>query len=160
MTTITIRLAGVPQGKGRPRFARATGRAYTPAKTVSYENELRLAAQDAMGDAALLLRPLAVDLIAVFPVPASWSKRRTQMALDGAIAPTGKPDADNLMKCLDALNQIVFRDDAQIIQCVVMKRYGLRPELRIGVEEYPGVECSGAAAKVAGLPAASLRKVG
>lgn len=34
--TITIRLAGAAQGKGRPRFARKTGHAFTPAKTRGY----------------------------------------------------------------------------------------------------------------------------
>ena len=47
---IEIILAGVPVGKGRPRFVKSTGRAFTPEKTVRFEDRLSIVAQEAMAD--------------------------------------------------------------------------------------------------------------
>lgn len=131
---IVIRLAGVPVGKGRPRFVRSTGRAFTPAATRSYESALRLAAQEAMGDRAPLDGALHVHVAAHFPVPASWPKKRQRAALDGELLPATKPDVDNLLKVLDALNEVVWRDDKQIVSAVIWKRYSDAPGLFIKVE--------------------------
>lgn len=126
---VTIRLAGVPVGKGRARFVRATGHAFTPEKTRNYESALRVAAGEAMIGRTPIEGPLTVSVMAAFPVPASWSKKKQQAALANLVRPTGKPDADNLLKALDALNQIVFRDDAQIVEAHVGKAYSATPEL-------------------------------
>ena len=130
---IVIRLAGEPEGKGRPRFARATGRAFTPAATRAYEAALRYAAQTAMNGRPPVDGPLAVTLTAFMPVPASWSKKKQAAALDGELWPVGKPDADNLLKTIDALNEVVWRDDKQAVIATVVKTYSARPELRIVV---------------------------
>lgn len=131
MTPVHIRLAGVPVGKGRARFVRATGHAFTPQKTRNYESALRVAAGEAMNGRPPIEGPLCVEVIAAFPVGASWSRRKKEAALVGALRPTGKPDADNLLKALDALNQIVFRDDAQIVEASVSKTYSDVPGLSV-----------------------------
>lgn len=132
---ILIRLAGEPKGKGRPRFVKQTGRAFTPAATRSYESALRFAAQEAMGDRAPLDGPLTIEIRAGFPIPASWSKNKRKAAALGHILPTGKPDADNLAKMLDALNEVVFRDDKQAVSVLIEKRYSETPDLCISVGE-------------------------
>lgn len=133
METIIVELVGEPKGKGRPRFSRASGHAFTPAATRSYEGALRFAAQQAMAGRPPVDGPLRTTMIATFPIPASWSKKKTAAALAQQVYPTKKPDADNLLKCLDALNEVVFRDDAQIIDARIFKEYGERPCLRIEV---------------------------
>lgn len=130
---IIIRLAGEPKGKARPRFSRASGRAFTPAHTAKYEAALRVAAQDAMGERAPLTEALAVTVIAALPIAASWSKVKQQRARDGLIRPTKRPDVDNFAKSLDGLNEVVFRDDAQIVELTVRKVFSDKPELRIEV---------------------------
>jgi Holliday junction resolvase RusA-like endonuclease len=130
---ISFEVAGKPRGKGRPRFARRTGIAYTPAETRSYENLLRAAAQDAMNGSPPLDCPVILHMTATVPVPQSWSRKKQAQALSGAIRPTTKPDCDNILKMTDALNQIVFRDDAQIVEARVTKRYGERPSLTVEV---------------------------
>jgi hypothetical protein len=45
---IVIEPAGSPKGKGRLRFSRRSGTAYTPAETRSYESRLKYAGQIAM----------------------------------------------------------------------------------------------------------------
>ncbi len=57
-------------------------------------------------------------------------------------APSGhtvKPDATKLWRAAeDALTGILWADDAQIVKQVVIKQYGERPGLWIGVEEVDG----------------------
>lgn len=131
MQPIVISLPGIPRGKGRPRFVRATGRTYTPADTVNYEGALRLAAASVMAGHPPLDGALAVMMVAEFPVPQSWSKKKQAAAMAGEIKPTGKPDADNLIKTLDAFNAVVWRDDAQIVDARITKRYSERPGVTI-----------------------------
>lgn len=124
MNAVHISLIGTPQGKGRPRFVRSTGRVYTPAKTQKYEAALKDAAVKEMGQRSPMTGPLEVSMLAQFEAPTSWPKRKQHAALRNEIMPTGKPDADNLVKILDALNGVVWEDDAQVVTATVRKRYG------------------------------------
>lgn len=137
---IVIELAGEPRGKGRPRFVRATGMAYTPSGTRAYESALRLAAQESFGRRPPLDAPVRVLVLAVLPIPRSWPHSRRLAAAQGRIHPACKPDIDNLLKVLDALNQVVWCDDKQIVEAHVVKAYGPRPSLRIEVEPIPLTE--------------------
>ena len=131
---ITIELAGVPVAKGRPRFVRKTGMAFTPAHTRQYESHLRLAAQQAMDGLPMLQGALLMRVRVTLPVPASFSKRRREAALAGLEWPAKRPDWDNYGKAAsDAMNTIVFNDDSQIVDARVVKQYGERPGLRIEV---------------------------
>lgn len=126
-TELTFYIAGVPRGKARPRFTKQ-GRAYTPNFTRDYEREIANIAYDA----AVVQNwrkveksaPLCVEIVAHFPIAASWSKKQKQAAINGEIRPTVKPDCDNIAKVvLDSLNGIVFDDDRQVVRCAVEKRY-------------------------------------
>lgn len=132
--SIVIELAGTPVAKGRPRFSRRTGTAYTPEKTRSYEAQLKFAAESVMQGRPPLQGALRVEVQAMMPVPASWSKKKTTAALTGEIRPTVRPDWENLAKTLDALNQVVWRDDAQIVTGEIRKAYSDRPRLIVKVE--------------------------
>lgn len=138
MDAIEVILPGLPRGKGRPRFSARGGfaRAYTDDKTASYEGALRMAGAMAMAGREPLTCALALDMIAVFPIPASWSKRKQAEAAAGMIRPTGKPDCDNLLKCIDGLNEIVWKDDAQIVRATITKIYGASPELAISIRDH------------------------
>ena len=118
---ISFTVPGLPTGKGRARISTRGGqvRAFTPAKTVSYEAQLKDFALKAMDGKSPLLGPLEVCVEAVFPKAASWSKKKTAET----IWHTSKPDADNLLKCLDGLNGVVWRDDAQVASAQIIKRY-------------------------------------
>jgi len=133
--TIVIELAGTPLGKGRPRFMRRTGHAYTPEKTRNFEGNLRLAAQDIMAGRAPMEGPLCVRVEAHFPIPKSWSKTKQAGARLGAYRPTTKPDWENIAKMLDAFNEIVWRDDSQVVEGVIAKFYSDRPRLRVEVSQ-------------------------
>lgn len=134
---IVIDVSGRPVPKGRPRFAsRGSGRpiAYTPAKTRSYETDVRYAAQQVMNGRALLTGALVMRVTASLQVPMSWSGKKRREALAGIHAPTKRPDIDNFAKtAMDALNCVVFADDSQITKLDVEKVYSDRPGLRIEI---------------------------
>lgn len=135
---VTIDLAGPPQGKGRGRAVanKATGRVsvYTPGKTRTYEAQLRYAAQERMGERLPTFHPVRVNVTARFQIAESWSKKKKAAALAGSIWPCTKPDADNLLKCLDSLNGIVWADDRQVVVATIRKIYSDRPGLTIEVD--------------------------
>lgn len=136
---IEIYLAGVPVGKGRPRFVKSTGRAFTPERTVRFEDRLSIAAQMAMDGRPPLEGPLEVEVEIRMPVPISKPKRWRDHALSGVIRPTKKPDADNFAKMLDAGNMIVWIDDAQIVKLTVTKIYHEAPAFVARVREIGSV---------------------
>jgi Holliday junction resolvase RusA-like endonuclease len=136
--SIVFSVMGKPVPKARARVTRS-GHAYTPAKTKDYERLVQDVAiiemkklVDADPDYNLYSGPLVMMLAVYMPVPKSWSKSKTEMALAGAIAPTSKPDLDNVVKSVsDALNKICYVDDSQIVDLIVSKRYSLYPRVDV-----------------------------
>jgi len=132
---IEIVLAGPPMGKERVRFVKATGRTFTPERTVNYESRLALAAQQVMAGRALLDAPLSVEMNVYMAIAESKPKKWKAAALAGEIRPTKKPDLDNFAKILDALNMVVWIDDSQIVQMAITKHYSAAPRMEIRVRE-------------------------
>lgn len=132
---IEIVLAGPPMGKERVRFVKATGRTFTPERTVNYESRLALAAQSVMGNRPLLESPLIVDVIAFMPIAKSKPRKWLADALAFVLRPVKKPDADNFAKILDALNMVVWVDDSQIVHLNVEKFYSAKPMLAVRIRE-------------------------
>lgn len=137
--TIEFTIPGVPHGKERPRFTK-NKIAYTPSKTKDYEKLVAWAYQsEAHG--AKLSGAIRVDIVAVYPVPHSWSKKKQAEAIASRILPTVKPDWDNIGKAVcDALNGVAYRDDAAITDATFCKRYGAKPCVVVrltGEEEKP-----------------------
>ena len=131
---IEITLAGAPMGKQRVRVVKSTGRVYTPERTVSYEASLAYAGQCAMVGRPLFDQALSVTVLAYIAIPESKPKKWKADALAGLIRPTKKPDADNIAKMIDALNLIVWIDDAQIVDLRSRKFYSDKPRLVVQVE--------------------------
>ena len=129
---------GEPVGKGRPRFARR-GKftsTYTPQKTKTYEDEIRMMAKAAMGASEPLDTPMTVAIYIRVGIPASYSKQKRKDALSGIIKPMKKPDLDNIAKCfLDGMNDIVYLDDKQVVNLHVTKVYAETPAVEVMVKE-------------------------
>jgi len=126
MDSVSFTVPGTPVGKGRPRFARqgAFVRTFTPEKTASYENLVKVKAEEAMHGRQIFEGAVSVEISLFITPPASWSQRKQREALGGAILPTSKPDVDNCLKgIMDACNEIVFMDDKQAVDVLVRKRY-------------------------------------
>lgn len=138
---VSINVPGAPVGKGRPRFVKSTGRVYTPSPTRKYEDRVRATAERIMDGRSPLDGALEVGVMAIVPIPESWSKTKRSAAARGLIRPTSRPDADNYLKiACDALNGIVWRDDSQITDTQIRKRYGHEPSLQIFVRQIAQAE--------------------
>ena len=128
---------GTPVGKGRPKFARR-GKfvsTYTPTKTRTYEDTIKVAARRAM-TIEPLQTPVTVFVYISVPIPASYSKKRKQACLSGFEKPMKKPDIDNVSKCfLDAMNGIVYLDDVQVISLHMTKVYNTVGMVEVLVRE-------------------------
>ena len=124
--TFTFEIVGEPQGKGRPRFSTRGGfvKTYTPDKTASYENFVKVCYLNKYKGQKLDGEIIA-EIIAYFSIPNSFSKKKRAQAIEGKIRPTKKPDTDNIAKTiLDSLNGIAFEDDKQVVALLVKKLYG------------------------------------
>lgn len=112
---------------GRPqpwRRARTNGRVhFKDAKTRANQNAWAWACRDAMGAAAPMGGPVAVEVVARFAVPVRTNRVNRAAMLAGHVLPICTPDADNIAKNLDALNGVAFTDDAQIVRLTVEKTY-------------------------------------
>ena len=120
--------AAVPQG--RPRFTR-TGHAYTPQKSRDYRARVQSAVRAAMAANAWTLQAdtaLALVVEEHRAIPASCSRRKQEQARRGELQPTSRPDLDNVIKAIkDALNGLVWRDDAQVTTIKACKFYSDTP---------------------------------
>lgn len=124
MDPVTITIPGAPKGKARARVTRA-GRAFTPAETRNREAFVKMLAVAEMAGRPPIDGPCELVMRSVSEVPASWPKKRQAAALVGEVAPTSKPDLDNQIKLItDALNGVVYRDDAQLVRITAEKSFG------------------------------------
>lgn len=144
MNQVVFTVLGEPSGKGRPRFSGYTGangktyaRAYTPKKTVMYENLVKLEYEKQCGefrfpDGAML----DMRIMAYYGIANSKSKKMKEKMRAGIARPTKKPDMDNCLKVIaDSLNNIAYRDDTQIVDCQVRKFFSDEPRVVIKISQ-------------------------
>jgi len=142
MTALSFSVPGEVRGKGRPRIVKigSFSRLAADAKTVNYENLVALMATEAMERAGMgagyFDGPVEVAMVAAFVPPTSTPKKLLPLMLSGQHPPAKKPDLDNIVKVLDALNGLVWRDDAQVVKLSASKIYAERPWLRIHIRAW------------------------
>lgn len=136
MRELRFTVPGQPVGKARARVVLNRGkvRAFTPDKTVRFENLVRCAFVAAYPNHVPLEGPVSLTATAFFPVPKSM---KVPKGIDWAkdfIAHTHRPDADNVSKSIcDAGNGVIWRDDSQIYQMQIFKFYSLIPRTEIEI---------------------------
>lgn len=131
--SISFNIPGKSLGKGRPRFSTRGGfvKIYTPEKTASYENFVKVCYLNEFHDFKIK-GEIDAEIIAYFPIPKNFSKKKRQLVLYGEIHPAKKPDCDNIAKIiLDSLNGIAYEDDKQIIDLKVAKFYSNDPHVNV-----------------------------
>ena len=134
-SSVRFEILGQPVAKQRPRVTRA-GIAYTPAKTVSYEALVRYTYQCEHARQEPFSGRIEASITAVFPIPKSYSKKKTDELLNGHDNYDKKPDCDNLAKIiLDSLNGIAYKDDSQVTVLHVRKEYGVKPKVVVELKE-------------------------
>lgn len=113
-------------------------RMYTPAEVRKWQSDAKYLAAIAMKDKNPLKGQLVVDISVYLNPPMSMSKKKLELALEGRIRPITRPDCDNYAKAtLDAMNQIVWVDDSQIVTLIVGKWYAEKPRVVVTVNELP-----------------------
>lgn len=135
MPSVRFTVPGKALGKGRPRFSRKSGTAYTPTETRNYEAYVRYLAAEAMKKAGLepFDRPCKLVVRVYCEVPASWSKKKRSLAEMQQLAPS-RIDLDNFCKAAgDSLNGVVFKDDSLVTEIAATKRFGQAEVMEIEV---------------------------
>lgn len=131
-------ILGEPQGKGRPKFSNRGGKVITrtPDETVIYENLIRTEYQRQCGSVRFPDdEPLDMRIVAYYTIPASASKKKQREMEEKIIRPIKKPDWDNIGKVIaDSLNQVAYRDDAQIVDSQVRKFYSRQPRVEVVIQ--------------------------
>lgn len=133
---LVFSMSGKPRGKGRPRTAVRGSFAtiYTDAATRKYEASIKGLARFAMGERPPFQGALTLSLRFRMPIPSSERKATRAAMAAGEIAPTTKPDFDNLTKAIcDGMNGVVYRDDCQIVRAFVSKVYHSTPGVDVKV---------------------------
>jgi len=139
---IELVVPGEPMGKQRPKvfpIRTRTGliirRGVTPAKTLSYETLIRELFAVKYPGFEPLEGPLVLTIEAFLGIPKSASKKKRAAMAAGDIIPEKRPDFDNLAKtAADALQGVAFRNDSQIADAVIRKRYSSTPRMRIQIQ--------------------------
>lgn len=158
--SVLVVLEGDPRGKGRPRFSTYGGfvKVYTDAATMEYEELIQIEVLRLIGQQALIDRtrkikrasfiqaykdfggeplfkgPVRVEMEIRHPIRASWTKAKKAAALAGHIAPTLKPDPDNVAKIwFDAFNDCMWKDDTQVIRFSVDRSFSEDPSVLVRV---------------------------
>ena len=111
---------GDPVPQSRPRVTRS-GHVYYADRIVRYRREVVLAARAAR----LPLRegPVWLGIEAVFQRPKAHYKR-TNVRTDAAAFPFSRGDCSNLAKGIeDALLGVAYKDDSQVVELTVRKRW-------------------------------------
>lgn len=111
---------GKIKGKARPRVVRK--HAFTPGDTVNYENWVKV--NYIQQDNRKLVGAIKANITAYYRIPDSYSKKRVKAILEGNEYPCKKPDSDNIAKIiLDSLNGIAYKDDNQVVELNISKKY-------------------------------------
>ena len=84
---------------------------------------------------------LDLRILAYYSIPKSGSKKLKEQKLANIIRPTKKPDMDNVVKMIaDALNQVAYKDDTQIVDCQVRKFFSEEPRVEVIIRQIGGDE--------------------
>ena len=126
---------GEPVAKSRPRFTKF-GRTYTPEKTVNYENLIRIEYKQQCRGVFFNENILRMSVKAYLGIPKSTSKKLRAEMEAMLHRPTKKPDVDNILKVVaDALNEVAYHDDKQIVSASIEKYYSEQPRIEVLIEE-------------------------
>ena len=126
-------VACTPRGKARARILRS-GRSYTPKTTVDLEQLIGWECKKAMSMDLMdlpLEGPVWLTVEATFAYPKAFSRKQRE----NTHWKTSKPDLDNIVKLVDALNGIAWADDAQVARLDCKKVYGEKQGLLISFGE-------------------------
>lgn len=122
-----IRAEGEPVAWARARQGRADDGAptfYTHPRQAAQKDLITTLATLAMKGRPPLRGAMGLSVLLWRTIPAGFNKWQRDAAAAGTLRPAVKPDADNFAKLVkDALNRVVWVDDAQVVDLMVRKFY-------------------------------------
>lgn len=130
---IQFTVYGEPVAQGRPRASTINGhvRMYDPKKSREFKRYVKLVASQHAPE-KLLEGSLKLEVKVYKPTLKSFSQKKKAAAERGELRPVTKPDIDNYVKSIkDACNQVIWKDDSQIVDLHVSKWYSERPRIEI-----------------------------
>jgi len=138
---IAFQVLGEPVAKGRAKFCVRGGfaMAYTPKKTREAEGDFRTQSLK-YRPKELITSAIRLVIRVYKPIPKSMSKKNRLLIEEDVLInniplPITRPDFDNYAKLVcDSLNGIFWKDDSQICDCVISKRYSNSPRVEIELE--------------------------
>lgn len=138
---VHILVPGKPVAQGRPRFAKHGSfvTAYDPKKSKDYKTQIQQEIQPLFGRGSgfVPFTEACLMILCVYrEVPKHFSKKKLELAEQGRLRPTTKPDTDNYLKgVLDALNGFIFKDDSQVVEITAKKYYSCNPRIEVTIVE-------------------------
>lgn len=126
-----------PRHNSRGKFVRF----YNDKKHDEYMKRIRERAQTEMDRRGSLWDgPVHAKIIALFGIPKSRPQYVKRSIRAGLTFCTNQKDVDNLGKIvLDALNQVVYLDDRQVVDVHVRKDYAEKPRLLVKLSHLEGL---------------------
>lgn len=125
---------GPPLTDQRPRH-RGFVRTYDPRGTAKLEIRKDIQKQLDAGEIHRVSGPISVTVLLWEPIPSSITREERCLMSHGVITRMSNKDVDNYAKLiLDCCNGLLWDDDHNIVQLVVMKTYGDNPREEIIVE--------------------------
>ena len=125
-----------PQQQERPR---ATGRGkfirmYDPPKTAKFKKQLQALATEMYHDAPLE-GEIYLKVAFYRKIQKSTSKKEHDRRVSGTHRPIVKPDLSNYLKAFeDALNGVLWKDDAMIVHEKIDKYYSDVPRIEVEIK--------------------------
>ena len=135
---IKMTILGEPVAQHRPRITTVGKfpRMYKTAKDNTYREKLYWEAKRLNMKPISRKIPLLVRLRVLRQIPKSLSGTKRELAIKKLLRPVTKPDIDNYVKqVFDALNGLVWEDDAQIVLINAAKFYDEIPRLELEITE-------------------------
>ena len=134
---IKLIIKGKPEPQGRPRASRARNRIIMrdPETSRNYKRSVAWQAKSQWNKRPLE-GALAVEMDIYRQIPKSTSNVRRERKNAKEIRPIVRPDIDNYTKSvLDALDGIVWKDDAQVVTLSANKYYSDDPRVELTVRQ-------------------------
>jgi len=135
MIQFTVYGEPVAQARARATIIHGHIRMYDPKKSSSYKDYIKFVASE-YAPSELIKGPLQMSVDIYRPIPKSFSKKKSALAESGTLRPITKPDVDNYIKAIkDALKNIIWKDDSQVVSLVVNKFYSEQPRIEVIINE-------------------------
>lgn len=129
---------GRPQAKGRPRFHRATGRAYQTSDVLAYADHARYAYRANHPTAEPLTGPVTMTVRVCHGRPKSHFRTDGTLNKRGEALPlpVRHPDIENVAGAIaDAMNGYAYLDDRQIVRLLVTREWALVDHVAVRITD-------------------------